>query len=123
MADVLAPDELHHWGVGDDTLGLTPFTARLTAFLAAFPDIAIHVEKTIATDDYVVTRYTATATHRGTWLGVAPTGKAVTWTGINIFRIACGRIAESWGEADHLRLLQELGGEPNVATPVGTPTG
>jgi hypothetical protein len=36
---------------------------------------------------------------------------------MNIFRIACGKIAESWGEADHLGLVEQLGGSIAVATP------
>ena len=47
----------------------------------------------------------------------------MAWTGVQIFRIGCGLIAESWGQADHLGLLQQIGGLPGVATPAaGTPT-
>ena len=122
VADLLAEDELHHWGVGDDTVGREAFSARLGTFLTAFPDFTVRVEQVVAEGDLVVSRYTATATHRGAWLGIPATGTAVEYTGINVFRIACGKIAESWGEADHLGLLRQLGGLPNVATPVATPT-
>ncbi|HET7095583.1 MAG TPA: ester cyclase family protein, partial [Thermomicrobiales bacterium] len=50
------------------------------------------------------------------WFGVAPTGKPVTWTGSNIFRIVCGKIVESWGAADHVTLLQKLGALGGSAT-------
>ena len=120
---VLAPDEAHHWGIGGDTVGREGFRERLRRILEAFPDFTVRVEQLVAEGDHVVSRQVYRATHRGEWLGVAPTDTAVEWTGVNVFRIECGRIAESWGEADHLGLLQQLGGLPGVATPTaGTPT-
>jgi predicted ester cyclase len=48
----------------------------------------------------VVERYTATGTQRGALGDLPPSGRTATLTGINIFRIACGRIAEVWSEVD-----------------------
>ena len=122
VPDLLAPEEVHHWGFGSDTVGHAPFIERLRTFLAAFPDFRIRVDQLVAEEDHVVSRWTATATHRGPWLGIPATGRQVEYTGVNIFRIACGKIAESWGQADHLGLLRQLGGVPEVAIPVpGTP--
>jgi steroid delta-isomerase-like uncharacterized protein len=117
ISDLLADDELHHWGIGGDTVGRAEFAERLAAFLTAFPDFAIRADQTVAEDDLVAARWTATATQQGEWLGIPPTGNSVKYTGINIFRIACGQIAESWGEADHLGLLRQLGGLPDLALP------
>ncbi len=117
LKDVFSEHEVHHWGIGDDTVGPDEFAKRIAGFRTAFPDFQIHIEQTISTGDLVVTRYRATATHQGTWLGIPATGKAVEYTGMNIFRIACGKIVESWGEADHLGLIEQLGGNA-VATPV-----
>ncbi len=123
VPDLLAPDEIHHWGIGDDTVGHDPFAERLGTFLAAFPDFRVRVDQLVAEGDHVVSRWTATATHRGTWLGIPATGRRVEYTGVNLFRIACGKIAESWGQADHLGLLRQLGGVPDLATPApATPT-
>jgi predicted ester cyclase len=38
-----------------------------------------------------------------------PTGKTVNFTGINIYRFACGKIVESWSEIDALDVLRQLG--------------
>ena len=120
---VLAPDEVHHWGLGADTVGREQFRERLRRFLDAFPDFAVEVEHLVAEGDQAISHQVYRATHRGEWLGVAPTGRQVSWAGMNVFRIECGRIAESWGVADHLGLLEQLGGLPGIATPVaGTPT-
>ena len=118
VAELLAPDELHHWGLGGETTGAAAFTERLSGFLTAFPDIRFTVDQTVAEGDLVATRWTATGTHQGPFFGIAPTGRAFEYTGINIFRIACGKIAESWGEADHVGLRQQLGILP---APAATP--
>ena len=43
-----------------------------------------------------------------------PTGKQVTNSGINIFRIADGKIAEIWDIMDRLWLWQQLGVLPEI---------
>jgi predicted ester cyclase len=42
-------------------------------------------------------------------MDLVPTGKSITMTGIEIFRIENGKIAELWGEANLLGLMQQLG--------------
>lgn len=117
VADFLVTDEIHHWGLGVDTVGHDPFTERLRGFLAAFPDVRIVPDQLVAEGDHVVSRWTATATHQGDFFGIAPTGRRVTWTGIQLFRLECGKIAESWSEADQLGLRQQLGALPAPGTP------
>ncbi len=79
---------------------------------AAFPDSHHTVEDLIAEGDEVVTRFTWRGTHRGEFLGVAPTGRRVAVAGIWIHRLAGGRIVEgrAWGQFDWLGLLQQRGG-------------
>ncbi len=117
LTEVFAADEVHHWGVGDTTIGPAEFLTRIAAFRLAFPDFQIHIEKTIREVDQIVSYYRATGTHQGEWLGVAPTGNQIEYNGVNIFRIACGKIVESWGVANHLGLLQQIGGGSSIATP------
>jgi predicted ester cyclase len=57
----------------------------------------------------VASRWTARGTHRGELMGIAPTGKQVTVTGINIERIANGKLVEGWSNYDTLGMLQQLG--------------
>src|SRR5215213_6361184 len=109
IAEIVAPDEVHHWGIGDDTTGFEEFSQRWNQFFTAFPDLKFTVDLVAAEGDLAATHWTATGTHRGEWQGIAPTNREVTWQGINIFRIECGQIVESWSEADHLGLLSQLG--------------
>ena len=81
-------------------------------FLAAFPDLHHTFDRFIARDDQVVERYTATGTQRGPLGDIPSSGRRATWTGINIFRIACGRIAEVWSEVDAVSRARQLTGAP-----------
>jgi serine phosphatase RsbU (regulator of sigma subunit)/ketosteroid isomerase-like protein len=63
------------------------------------------IEDQIAESDKVVTRYTERSIHRSEFLGVAPTGKEVFSTGIDIHRIAGDKIAEEWSEANNINIV------------------
>ena len=84
-------------------------------FLTAFPDVRFMVEDLIAEGDQVVARLTQSGTHHGIFLGIPPTGKRVQVTGIEIFRLAGGKIVEHWNSYDDLGLFQQLG----VLPPIG----
>jgi predicted ester cyclase len=77
-------------------------------FCKAFPDARHSIDDLIAEGDRVVLRTTAYATHRGRFEGIEPTGRSVEFTGLVVYRIQDGQIAESWGEIDFLRLIREL---------------
>ena len=97
IAEIVAPDEVHHWGIGGDTTGFEEFSERWDLFFTAFPDLEFTVDLVAAEGDLAATHWTATGTHRGEWQGIAPTDREVTWQGINIFRIECGQIVEVMG--------------------------
>jgi steroid delta-isomerase-like uncharacterized protein len=75
----------------------------------ALPDWHSDLDQMIAEDDLVVERFTARGTHRGDLMGVPGTGKTIVLRGINIFRIADGKIVERWGQLDQLGVLHQLG--------------
>ena len=78
-------------------------------YLAAFPDLHLTVEDIIAEGNEVTARFTIRGTHRGKLMGIHPTSKQVMVTGIQVMRIADGRIAENWVNFDALGMLQQLG--------------
>ena len=84
-------------------------------WFAAFPDAQFTIEDLIAEGDKVVGRATLRGTHRGALMGIAPTGKHVTVTGIAIYRVEEGKIAEMWDNSDILGLMQQLGAIPQMA--------
>jgi steroid delta-isomerase-like uncharacterized protein len=89
--------------------GIKQFYATLRA---AFPDIHFTIEDQIAEGDRVVTRWTARATHTSEFQGLPPTGKQYVMAGVDIDRIANGKVVECWPVADELSLLQQLGVVP-----------
>ena len=82
----------------------------LTMYFAAFSDLQATIDDMVAEGDKVVVRGTVRATHQGEFMGIPPSGKQMMFTGIHIFRIAEGKIAEHWLEVDMLGLLQQLRG-------------
>ena len=83
------------------------------AMQAAFPDLERSVEDLFAADgDKVVLRWTAEGTHEGDFNGLPPTGVTAKSSGITIFRLEDGKIAEEWAESDMLGLLQQVGAIP-----------
>ena len=89
-----------------------------TAFRQAFPDYQVTIHDVIGEGDKVVTRKTFAGTHAGDWMGVPASGRKISFGGIDIVRIADGKVVEHWGEFDMLTLLQQIG-----ALPAAMPTG
>jgi predicted ester cyclase len=63
----------------------------------------------LAEGDLVMTRFFAQGTHLGPFLGAAPTGRKVSYGGMDLNRIKGGKIVESWVNYDALGLLQQVG--------------
>jgi steroid delta-isomerase-like uncharacterized protein len=89
--------------------GLEGLKQLIAFYRSAFPDLHFTVEDQIAEGDRVVTRTTSTGTNTGPLMSVPATGKSVVVTGIQIDRIADGKIVETWGNFDQLGLFQQLG--------------
>jgi steroid delta-isomerase-like uncharacterized protein len=72
------------------------------------------VHSMIETGDIVVMRWTGSGTHTGELLGIPPTNRKVRVDGIWMFRVAGGKIVESWNCWDTLGMLQQLGVVPQL---------
>src|SRR5918997_6855843 len=82
------------------------YKQSLADMLAVFSNTSFTIEAQIAEGDLVVSRFTGTSVHRGKFLGVDPTGKETSYSGITIHRIVDGKIVEEWGESDNLEVVQ-----------------
>ena len=71
----------------------------------AFPDVSSTVEQQTVEGEWVTTRSTVRGTHLGTFMGVAPTGKAIEIMHISLDQIAEGKVVEHFGVSDWLRAL------------------
>lgn len=83
-----------------------------TQNVAVFPDAHVTTEDLIAEGDRVVERWTLTQTHTGApfFVGNLPaSGRKIQVTGINTYRIANGKIVETWANMDFMGVLQQFG--------------
>jgi predicted ester cyclase len=80
-----------------------------------FPDAHVELAETVGDGDLVSFRLTGTGTHRGPFLGIEPTGKAVRIRGIHHVRLLDGRIIEHWQGPDILAMLVDMGHFPPTA--------
>ena len=81
---------------------------------AAFPDFHFALDDLIAEGNQVAVRMTGRYTHKGEFMGIPPTGKAISLLKMDVFRFVNGRCVEHWDAADRLGLLQQLGVVPRL---------
>lgn len=105
----VAPDHQNH----DPTAPPVPPGPQGVKLLAehyreAFPDFNIEIQELFGAGDRVAHRWTMTGTHRGEFMGIAPTGKRIEVSGIEINRVAHGKVADSWTISDSAGLREQL---------------
>jgi steroid delta-isomerase-like uncharacterized protein len=87
----------------------------ISTYRAAFPDARITVEQQLAEGDLVATRWSGRGTHEGELMGISPTGKQVTVSGLTISRLEGGKIVEEFQNWDTFGMMQQLGVVPELA--------
>ena len=92
---------------------------HVSNWLASFPDLRFHVEQMIAERDRVVSQLVMEGTHKGTWMGIPPTGKRLQIRMITIHRVENSKIAEDWVLVDSLGFFQQLGVLPGTEELIG----
>jgi predicted ester cyclase len=122
--ELLAPNIILHFESPSDVpvsaemqLSLEGIKQVVSEFRSTFPDLHYTVDLQVAEGDLVVSRVTARGTNTGayrglTYKGMPPTGKQVTWTETQIFRLAAGKIVEQWSNEDDVGRLQQVGALP-----------
>ena len=106
--ELLSPDFTLHVPL-PASQGIEGINEVITTCRAAFEHLNVTIEDMTAEGNKVAARFTARGIHTGNFMGLPATGKPITMTGIEIFRIKDGKIAELWGEANLLGLMQQLG--------------
>ena len=95
---------------GGEVRGAETMKQEIEYFRNAVPDLTYTVEDQVAEGEKVVSRYTATETHQGEFFGVAPTGKPIEMSGIQIDRFdERGNMVEEWPEYDLLGAMKQMG--------------
>jgi steroid delta-isomerase-like uncharacterized protein len=121
LDEVVASDMTDHDPDPGQATGLEGVKQLLSSLHSAFPDYHVDVEDMVAEEDKVVARLSTSGTHQGEFMGIAPTGNRVEVSGIEILRIAEGKIVELWANFDDLGRMRQLGAipEPGQQAPGG----
>ena len=108
---MLAPNFVNHTKVlPNEEPGREGFIQAIAQYNAAFSNSSIIVEDQVASGEKVVSRCVVRRTHdRGKVMGVAPSGRELTYLPVVIHRIEGGKIAEQWGGGTGLSELRGLG--------------
>jgi steroid delta-isomerase-like uncharacterized protein len=115
LAEILAPDAVDHDAYNPfASEGLEGAKKTIAMYREAFPDISFELEFQVAEGDYVCSRWIGTGTHEGPLMGMEPTHKTSTVTGIGVDRIENGKIVESWNNWDTLGMMQQIGAIPEA---------
>jgi len=107
--EICGPDWTYHDPQGNWPRGSQGMRQLVNFYRSAFPDLHFTIEDEVAEGDKVVQRWTARGTHKGELMGIPPTDRQVTVTGITINRIANGKIVDDWANFDALGMMQQLG--------------
>ncbi len=83
-----------------------------TMIRTAFPDFRMDVDDLIAEGDKVVARSTMSGTHKGEFMGMAPSGKQFRVSAIDVVRFTDGKAVEHWGVTDAAGMMEQLGAVP-----------
>jgi steroid delta-isomerase-like uncharacterized protein len=112
IEEQVAPDFIDHDAPPGTPRGSEGVKKHIAAVRSAFPDIRVTIEDMIAEGDKVAVRATWRGTHQGVYMGIPPTNRQFTFTGMVFWRIENGKIAERWANIDRLSFMQQLGAIP-----------
>ncbi|TQS41120.1 ester cyclase [Cryptosporangium phraense] len=110
--DLFAPGAVVHVA-GFDAAAVQSVRDDASRYRGAFTDVSTRIEDLLADGDRVVLRWSTTGTHTGPYGKVAATGRVVTMTGVDIFRVEGETVVEFWSLWDGLDVFDQLGVLPD----------
>jgi steroid delta-isomerase-like uncharacterized protein len=121
VEEIFSKDSVFHAPGMPEFRGLEGRKQLVKAIHNAFPDIRYTIEAMIAEDDKVAVSWTTVGSHKGEWLGIAPAGKQLAGSGICLFRLAGGKIADELAQFDSLSTMRQLSGTAPAASAAKKP--
>jgi predicted ester cyclase len=88
--------------------GLASVRRYYEAFWTAFPDAAVRQDDIVEEGDKMALRFRITGTHLGPFLGIAPTGRAISVPGMSMLAFDAGKCVERWSLVDSASLMAQL---------------
>src|SRR5260370_42628655 len=118
--EIISPSHgLHETNVSGSAIGPDAYKRVVTRWITAFPDLRFTIEDTVCEKDKLVVSWNISGTHKGEYLGIAPTNRKISVDGITISHIAGGKIMDSYASCDALGMMQQLGAIPALGPPTG----
>lgn len=114
--ELCAAGMIDHNPMPGQAAGTQGIKDTIAGFLKAFPDMSVTVHDIIAERDLVAVRLTMQGTHTGSLMGETPTGKKVSFRGLDMVRIKDGKAIEVWHEGDDAVVLMQLGVQMPAST-------
>ena len=106
---LMHPDAVAHGLAGDAIRGREGFKGLFRTFRAALGDLRIDVERTVVEGDTCAALCHVVGKHVGHAFGGAPSGNAVDFYGMTMFRIKDDQLIEGWNCFDFLSMYQQIG--------------
>lgn len=109
LDQLIGASYMEHNPVTNQASGAAGVRDKVRGMRAAFPDLRFLLEELIGEDEIVAARYRWQGTHKGVFLGIAPTGRRVSVRGMDFYRLEDGRVIEHWDTVDEFGMLSQLG--------------
>lgn len=104
----------HTPGPGQSGGGVAMMKEMMKMFRSGFPDLKATIDELVEEKDTVVARITVVMTHKGAFMGAAPTGKKVTVHGLDMIKFKNGKATDVWHYGDEAMALMQIGVKPPV---------
>jgi predicted ester cyclase len=107
FGEYVAEDCVNRNGEKIIPVGIEGMRQHMIDVRKTYPDLQISVVRQHTDGDYVISEIIAEGTHKGEWLGMKPTGKKLTFTGVDIDKVVNGKITEHGGAVNTFETLFE----------------
>ena len=109
IRDFFAKNGKWHGGALGTVEGVENMIGLFKGVFSAIPDLHLTVQETIAQADTVVLRVVVEGTHKGNLLGIPATGKHLRWDGVDLYKLANGKVTDDWAGDDYLAIMVQTG--------------
>ena len=107
--EVRAPDYVAYAPGEPEPLRDEAWRDLIGGYVQAMPDVRITIEDIVADEHFVAARNTFTGTHTGEFQGLPPSGRRITFSGLEFNRLVDGKVVEHWFQIDQPALFKQLG--------------
>jgi steroid delta-isomerase-like uncharacterized protein len=109
LGDFFAKNGKWHGGILGTVEGVENMIGLFRGVFAAIPDLHLTVQEVVSQGDTVVVRVVVEGTHKGNLLGVPASGKHLRWDGVDLYKLANGKVTDDWAGDDWLAIMVQSG--------------